>query len=448
MMRKDVSVCRKYFGIFILVLIASFFTPLDSYADEFTSSSFRLFDPVMAPAGFSTSTGFQLWGTVAEIALGTSTASSFQLGGGFLRYPFASTPVVSATAGDGQTALSWTASQGVLGWTASGYNIGQATISGGPYTYTSLGNVTSSTRTGLSNSTTYYFVVVAKDAFGNAIATSTQVSATPVAAPAPPPPSGGGGGGGGGGIIASATGAVFSGRAYPKSTVTLLKDAQVAATTVAGSDANFQISLSGLSGGNYIFSVYSEDSKGVRSSLLTFPVSITSGATTNVSGIFIAPTISVDKSEVKRGDNIAIFGHSAPTSEIVITVNSEEEFFVKEKTDASGVYLHNFDTSVLEMGQHTTKSKSALNGEISSFGKIASFLVGTKNVAATIATKCPGKADLNNDCKVNLVDFSIAAYWYKRPLSTAFKGTEAERLNGDGKIDLVDFSIMAFYWTG
>ena len=186
----------------------------------------------------------------------------------------------------------------------------------------------------------------------------------------------------------------------------------------------------------------------MRSSLLTFPVSITSGATTNVSGIFIAPTISVDKSEVKRGDNIAIFGQSAPTSEIVITVNSEEEFFVKEKTDASGVYLHNFDTSVLEMGQHTTKSKSALNGEISSFGKIASFLVGTKNVAATIATKCPGKADLNNDCKVNLVDFSIAAYWYKRPLSAVFKTTETAKLNGDGKVDLVDFSIMAFYWTG
>lgn len=448
MMRKDVSVGRKYFGILILVLIASFFTPSNSRAQEFTSSSFRVLDPVIVPAGFSTSTGFQLWSTITEIALGTSTAASFQLGGGFLRYPFASTPTVSATAGDAQVALSWTASQGVLGWTASGYNIGQSTTSGGPYSYTSLGNVTSGTRTSLTNGTTYYFVVVVKDAFGNPIATSTQVSGTPVAAPAAPPPSGGGGGGGGGGIIAPATGAVFSGRAYPKSTVTLLKDAQVSATTVAGTDANFQISLSGLSGGNYIFSVYSEDSKGVRSSLLTFPVSITSGATTNVSGIFIAPTISVDKSEVKRGDNIAIFGQSAPASEIVITVNSEEEFFVKEKTDASGVYLHNFDTSVLEMGQHTTKSKSAYNGEISSFGKTAGFLVGTKNVAAAIVTKCPGKADLNNDCKVNLVDFSIAAYWYKRPLSTAFKSTEAERLNGDGKIDLVDFSIMAFYWTG
>jgi hypothetical protein len=61
--------------------------------------------------------------------------------------------------------------------------------------------------------------------------------------------------------------------------------------------------------------------------------------------------------------------------------------------------------------------------------------------------KC-GKADLNCDGRVNLVDFSIAAYWYKRPLNDAFKAIEKDRLNGDGKIDLIDFSIMAYYWTG
>ncbi|MFH1745161.1 MAG: hypothetical protein ABH881_03260 [bacterium] len=258
---------------------------------------------------------------------------------------------------------------------------------------------------------------------------------------------GGGGGGGGGGSVAVpvATSVIFSGRAYPKSSVTLLKDAQIAATTVAGADANFQISLSGISGGNYIFSLYGEDAKGIRSSLLTFPVSVTAGATTNVSGIFLAPTIAVDKAEVKRGDNVIIFGQSVPNSEITISVNSDEEFFNKIKADTSGAYLYNFDTSVLENGQHFTKSKAALNNEISPFSKVVDFLVGTENVLAE--AKC-GKADLNCDSKVNLVDFSIAAYWYKQPLSTAFKITEINRLNGDGKIDLIDFSIMAYYWTG
>ncbi len=276
------------------------------------------------------------------------------------------------------------------------------------------------------------------------IITNDQVTVTAtVPSPYQPP----GGGGGGGGIPYEGTSVIFSGRAYPGSTVTLLKDAQIAVKTVAGPDANFYISLSGLTGGNYIFSLYSEDREGRRSSLLSFPVSVTSGATTKVSGIFISPTIAVDKSEVKRGDDIAIFGQSAAQTEITIAVASEEEIFVKTPSDKDGVYLYNFDTSIIDYGSHFTKSKAAFKGEISSFGLAVGFLVGTKNVFAKLA-KCPPKADLNNDCRVNLVDFSIAAYWYKRPLSVAFKAVEGEKLNGDGKIDLVDFSIMAYYWTG
>jgi hypothetical protein len=257
---------------------------------------------------------------------------------------------------------------------------------------------------------------------------------------------GGGGGGGGGGAYVpppAETKVIFTGRAYPNSTVTLLKDAQIAATTIADPNANFSISLSGLSAGNYIFSLYSEDNKGLRSSLLTFPISVTTGATTNVGGIFIAPTIAVDKSEVKRGDNIAIFGQSAPKAEITIVINSDKEFFDKTFADASGIYLYNFDTTQIDMGQHFTKSKAAKDGAISSFSKAVSFLVGTKNVFTNLPQKCPAKADLNKDCRVNLVDFSIAAYWYKR--SSPPKNVD---LNGDGKIDLVDFSIMAYYWTG
>jgi hypothetical protein len=256
---------------------------------------------------------------------------------------------------------------------------------------------------------------------------------------------GGGSGGGGGGSISSsipATNVVFTGKAYPRSTITLLKDAQVAATTIADTSANFQMTLSGLSGGNYIFSVYSEDSKGIRSSLLTFPISVTSGVTTKVGNIFIAPTIAVDKSEVRRGDNIAIFGQSAPASEITVSVNSEEEFFIKKTADATGAYLLNFDTSVLEMGQHQTKSKSSLSGDITAFGKLVGFTVGTKNVVAE-PSKVVTKGDANGDSRVNLIDFSITAYWYKRvnpPLSAD--------LNADDKVDLVDFSIMAFNWTG
>ncbi len=421
------------------------------HAQEFSSINYKVMEPVLFSGGFGTSSSFQLNGLIGQLSIGTSSTATFGISSGFLYFPFASSPVVSASAGNGQVSLSWTSSSGFNGWTASGYSVGQATASGGPYTYTSVGNVNSSTRTGLTNGTAYHFVIRIQDAFGNFIATSSEASGTPTAPAAPPASGGGAGGGGGGGVGAPAadnqTGVIFSGRAYPGTTVTVLKDGQIAAQTLSDPGANFSVRLSGLSEGSFVFAVYSEDSKGRKSPHITFPVILGTGATVTVGNIFIAPSIAVDKIEVKKGENILIFGQTTPTSEVVIQVNSESEFFVKTNTDLGGAYFYAFDTSPLEIGNHSTKSKTILQGLISPTSQTAAFKVGTKTVLAE-SKKCPTKGDLNNDCRVNLIDFSIAAFWYKKTLSPIFRVTESTNLTGDGKIDLVDFSIMAFNWTG
>ena len=263
-------------------------------------------------------------------------------------------------------------------------------------------------------------------------------------------PGGGGGGGGGGGSGGGGgypnAGVFFSGRAYPLSKVSILKDGQLALSTIAGPDSNFSATLSNLSSGNYTFSVYGEDKNGLRSSSFTFQIYVTSGVTTSITGIFIAPTIALDKKEVKRGDNLVIFGQSASLSHIMISINSAQEIFKSVDSDANGVYLENFDTSVLDRGSHSAKSKTLIYNEISPYSDTVAFAVGDANIPIDVAklTKC----DLNGDNRCNLVDFSIAAFWYKRALSPEFAIKEKEHLNGDGKIDLVDFSIMAFYWTG
>lgn len=434
---------KKFQLLCILVLLMLF--GQNVLAQEFSSTDYKALDPVIMPAEYSTSGSFRVWSTVSQMAIGTSSSAGFNLNSGFLYFPFASSPAVSTTAGDGQVSLSWSASTGYLGWTPTSYSVARATVAGGPYTYTSAGGSTSAVESGLSNGTTYYFVVVVKDAFGNQIASSTEVSATPAS-------SGGGGGGGGGGGSSfsgsrSDTGVIFSGRAYPLSKVSILKDGQLVLTTIAGPDSKFNALLNGLSTGNYTFAVFGQDNEGRRSAPFTFPVYITSGVTTSIGGIFIAPTIATDKKEVKKGDNIAIFGQSTPNSEITININSEPEFFVKEASDDDGVYLLNFDSSALALGSHSARSKAAVKNEISPFGESVAFKVGTKNVLAE-ERACSVRGDLNQDCRVNLVDFSIAAYWYKKTLSTAFSKKEAEVLDGNNKIDLKDFSIMAFYWTG
>lgn len=260
-----------------------------------------------------------------------------------------------------------------------------------------------------------------------------------------PPTSGGGGGGKG---ISNKATVVLVGKAYPASTVTIIKDGQIVAKTVASPMANFQVAVTDLSAGSYVFMVYGEDIKGLRSPLLSFPVSVSKGTLTKIEDIFIAPTISIDKSEVRKGDVIKIFGQSVPLSEITLEVNSPQQFFSKTLVDKSGAYLHNFDTSVLEVGDHSTQSRSATNTEISPLSSKAQFQVGTKNVFTNESIACSKKADFNGDCRVNLVDFSIVAFWYNRPLNNTFIIREKEHLNGDGKINLVDFSIMAFHWTG
>lgn len=63
---------------------------------------------------------------------------------------------LSATAGNTQISLTWTASNG-----ATGYNVKRSTVSGGAYTKIASPTAASFTDTGLSNGTNYYYVVSA-----------------------------------------------------------------------------------------------------------------------------------------------------------------------------------------------------------------------------------------------------------------------------------------------
>jgi hypothetical protein len=82
---------------------------------------------------------------------------------------------LTATAGNAQASLEWSASSG-----ATSYHVKRATTSGGPYTQIAAPTSTSYTDTALTNGTTYYYVVSALNSVGES-ANSAQVSALPVA---------------------------------------------------------------------------------------------------------------------------------------------------------------------------------------------------------------------------------------------------------------------------
>ena len=271
------------------------------------------------------------------------------------------------------------------------------------------------------------------------------VTATPTPSPSPSPS--GGGGGGGGAIAPPQTGVSFSGRAYPLSSVRLLKDGQLIATTIAGPDAYFSITARGINSGSHAFVIVGVDGDGLISQSQSFSIEVSTGVTTVISGIFLAPTLAVDKSTVKQGDNLAIFGQTVPESIVTIGVASKHETFYATSADTNGVFLYNLDTAFLTKGGHKTRAKSAKDGAISDFGRAVAFTVSDGNIFSE-KQKYVVRGDMNSDGVVNLVDFSIAAFWYEKELSDIMRARELAQLNGDGVIDLVDLSIMAFYWTG
>ena len=80
---------------------------------------------------------------------------------------------LAATPGNNQIALVWSASAG-----ATGYSIGRATSSAGPFAAVGESSSTSFTDTGVTNGSTYYYVVSASNAIGSS-ANSAAVAATP-----------------------------------------------------------------------------------------------------------------------------------------------------------------------------------------------------------------------------------------------------------------------------
>jgi len=101
-------------------------------------------------------------------------------GGGTTTQTPAQPSGLQATAGNAQVSLVWSASAG-----ATSYHVKRATTSGGPYTQVAAPAMTNFADAGLTNGTSYFYVVSAVNTAGES-ANSVQASATPVAPTQPP----------------------------------------------------------------------------------------------------------------------------------------------------------------------------------------------------------------------------------------------------------------------
>ena len=103
-------------------------------------------------------------------------------------------------------------------------------------------------------------------------------------------------------------GVVFSGKSYPLSVIRILKDGQIAATTAAGLNGDFSTTLSNLTTGEYIFSVYAYDANGEKSKTLDYQRTIVKDEISDVGSIIIPPTLKANAGNIDQEENITFSG--------------------------------------------------------------------------------------------------------------------------------------------
>ncbi len=240
--------------------------------------------------------------------------------------------------------------------------------------------------------------------------------------------------------------AIFKGSSYPGSIISLLKNGVILAEIPANPDGTFEIHVRNLNPGTYSFGIRAEDSSGLQSKLLVFTIYVSSAVATIVEGIFIPPTITSDLIEVRKGDQITFLGRSVPNTEVRLSLTLNGELIKKVRAGTDGSWIYIVDSSELDMGDYFAKARSLTNNDISLYSDEVLFRVGDTNRIRPKISSLSGfrkRCDLNDDGRVNLLDFSIMAFWYKR-----LTFPPKVDLNSDKNVNLTDLSILAYCWTG
>lgn len=267
---------------------------------------------------------------------------------------------------------------------------------------------------------------------------------SPTPTPTPTPPSGGGGVGV---PVLNPSVVNLSGFAYPFARVDILRDGQLIGITEADAFGFFSFTDSGLAGGNYGYGMIATDSDGKKSDIVIFFINVVSESTTALSGIVISPTISINKENLLPTDTLIVSGQSTPGATVNIEISPDgfgSDSFYEVVAKGNGRYV--LEVSLLRNirpGIYSVKAKTELlSGEESIFSQKIAFGVG---VPLEIRPKLPFRAvDFNGDERVNIVDLSILAFWYKRSVPLG----HFSDLKPDGVIDVADFSVLVFFWTG
>lgn len=262
---------------------------------------------------------------------------------------------------------------------------------------------------------------------------TVTVTAT-VGSTTPPP-----GGGGGGGDIPSQTSITFSGYAYPGALVIATQVNKLSTQTTANSDGSFFLTLPATASTSSSLILEARDTQGRQSPFLVYTLYVRDAYITQVQNIIFPPTIYTNSFELGIKDTLSIAGFTQPFRIVEGAIRSfAQEKSVQGKADEGGWYTITTAISDLQKGQYTIYTTTKESGRLSRGVPllIREAFINKSDTTANLIGDC------NFDEKVDLVDFSIFAFWYKKP-----KPPACVDINHDGQVTIIDFSILAYYWT-
>lgn len=232
----------------------------------------------------------------------------------------------------------------------------------------------------------------------------------------------------------------LSGIAAPGATVTITRDGTLISTLVSGVGADYSVILGTEPIGQHEYLLAAEDESGGILGSQTLALNLQSGSTTIVSGIFLGPSIAIDKTEVELGQTVTLSGQTAPGSSVTVTVSSTQSLDFSVVASSDGAWTRVVNTQTVGTGQHSAKARAVTTGNtISAYSPSVSFVVNPFDPAT-------GKepSDINMDGYSNLIDLSILLFFWR----TSNPSNPRADINRDGFVDIIDFSILLFQWTG
>ncbi len=228
-------------------------------------------------------------------------------------------------------------------------------------------------------------------------------------------------------------GVQFVGEASPGALVTFERNGVVIGTQTAGADSSFDNTFTNQSQGLATYSIHATDVSGRVSATVSNDVTILPAYTTTLSGYLLPTTFQIIKNPIKRPQIQSIVGTTRQDS-TVTTFWSGAKYSDSFATTSPSDSIGNWQTSpsgTLHLGTYTASSVVQ--------NPSANQSPQTPPASFTVVLS----ADLNNDNRVNLTDFSILMFFYLQ--SNINKPAD---INDDTKTNLTDLSIMLFYWTG